>query len=100
MFHVRQHFGPYFWSIGKPSIGPTLRVLSDEFTRCIRDNWANVFYVCWPARAELVKLKFRQLRRAIHNFVADQQRRIDLGISMLVGVQIEHELSDRTLESG
>ena len=47
---------------------------------------------------ELVILEFRQLARAEHHVVAHQQRRIDLGIAMLVGVEVEHELPDRALQ--
>ena len=47
---------------------------------------------------ELVVLEFRQLARAEHHIVAHQQWRIDLGVTMLTGMEVEHELSDRTLQ--
>ena len=47
---------------------------------------------------ELVVFEFRQLSRSEHRGVAHQQRRIDLGIAVFVGVQIEHELADRALQ--
>ena len=49
-------------------------------------------------RPELVVLEFRQLTGPEHHFVAHEQRRIDFGIAVLVGVQIDHELPDRALE--
>ena len=48
--------------------------------------------------AELIVLELRQLSRAEHHVVTHQQRRIDFGIAMLVGVEIEHELPDRALQ--
>ena len=47
---------------------------------------------------ELIVFKLRQLPGAEHHGVAHQQRRIDLGIAVLVGVQVEHELPDRALQ--
>ena len=47
---------------------------------------------------KLIFGKLRQLRRTEHRVVAHQQRRIDLGIPVLACMQIEHELSERTLE--
>ena len=49
-------------------------------------------------RPELIVLKLRQLPRAKHHVIAHQQRRIDLGVAVLVGVEIEHELPDRALQ--
>ena len=47
---------------------------------------------------ELIVLELRQLAGAVHHLVAHQQRRIDFGVAVLVGVQIEHELPDRTFQ--
>ena len=47
---------------------------------------------------KLIVLEFRQLPGAEHHLVPHQQRRIDLGIAVLVGVEIEHELPDRALQ--
>src|SRR5204863_2177114 len=49
---------------------------------------------------ELIVLEFRQLPGPEHHVVAYQKRRIDFGVAMLVGVQVEHELADRTLKTG
>jgi hypothetical protein len=48
---------------------------------------------------KLILFKLGQLPRAKHHFVPHQQRRIDFAITMLIGMQIEHELSDRALQS-
>ncbi len=47
---------------------------------------------------KLIVSELRQLACAKHHFVAHQQRRIDFGIAMLIGVEIEHELPDRALQ--
>ena len=49
-------------------------------------------------RAKHVFGGLRQVTRAIGGLFAHQQRRIDLGVTVLVGVEIEHELPDRALE--
>ena len=49
-------------------------------------------------RPELVILELRQLPGTEHHLIAYQKRRIDLGVAVLIGVQIEHELPDRALE--
>ena len=41
---------------------------------------------------ELVIAEFRQLRRTNHRLIFDQKRRIDFGIAMRAGMQVEHEL--------
>ncbi len=51
-------------------------------------------------RPKLIVFKFRQLPRAEHGVIANHQRRIDFGIAVLVGVEIEHELPDRALQPG
>ena len=49
-------------------------------------------------RPELIVFELRQLPRAEHHVIAHQQRRIDFGVAVLAGVEIEHELPDRALE--
>jgi hypothetical protein len=49
-------------------------------------------------RKKLVVGELRQLGGAEHGVVAHQERRIDLGISMLSGMQIEHELPERAFK--
>ncbi len=49
------------------------------------------------ARAEQVLAEFRQLIGAEHRGIAHQNRRVDLEIAVLAGVQIEHELHQRPL---
>jgi hypothetical protein len=46
----------------------------------------------------LIVLEFRQLPSSEHNLVAHEQRRIDFGIAVLIGVEVEHELPDRALQ--
>src|SRR3546814_10385474 len=41
---------------------------------------------------------FRSLAGAEHRLVAHQQRRVDLGIAMLPGLHIEHELGERAMQ--
>ena len=50
------------------------------------------------ARIKLVVAEFWQLSRAEHRFAAHQQRRIHFRVAVLIGVQIEHELTDRALQ--
>ena len=49
-------------------------------------------------RCELIVPEFRQLAGSEHHVVPHQERRIDFGIAMLVGVEVEHELADRALQ--
>ena len=48
--------------------------------------------------AELILGEFRQLAGAEQRRVAHQQRRADLGVAELVGMQVEHELGERALQ--
>ena len=47
---------------------------------------------------ELVVLEFRQLRRAEHGVVANEQRRVHFRVAVLVRVQVDHELTERALQ--
>jgi hypothetical protein len=47
---------------------------------------------------KLVVAKLRQLRGPEHRLVAHQQRRVDLGVAVLAGVQVEHEVGQRALQ--
>ena len=49
---------------------------------------------------ELVVAELRQLRRAEHRLVAHEDRWRHLGVAVLAGVEIEHELAERTFEPG
>src|SRR5580704_15910919 len=61
-------------------------------------NYSAVLLRQWCRGSELIVAKLRQLRRPIHHLVAHQQRWGDLGVTMLAGVQIEHELPERARE--
>ena len=47
---------------------------------------------------KLIVLEFRKLGRAKHRVIAHKERRIDFGVAMLLGVNIEHELAERTFK--
>ena len=51
------------------------------------------------AQQKLVLPELRQLRRAIHGLVTHEDGRIDLGIAVNFGVEIEHELAERAFHS-
>ena len=46
----------------------------------------------------MVFLEFGKLRGAEHGVVAHEKRRRDLGVTVLAGVQVEHELGESALE--
>ncbi len=48
---------------------------------------------------ELIEGELRQLRGAVHDLILHEQRRRDFDIAVLVGVQVEHELTERTLHA-
>src|SRR3546814_18700139 len=48
--------------------------------------------------AEQIVGELRKLAGAEHRLVAHQQRRVDLGIAMLPGLHIEHELGERAMQ--
>ena len=50
------------------------------------------------ARAKLVVAELRELRGAIHGVVAHQHRRVHLFITVVLGVQVQHELAQRPLQ--
>ncbi len=47
----------------------------------------------------LILLELRQLRRAEHRLVADQNRRLDLDIAVLDRVEVQHELRQRARQA-
>src|SRR6185312_12826720 len=51
-------------------------------------------------RKEQVFLELGQLVGAEKHLVAHQKRRLDLGVAVLRGVRVYHELAERTLEPG
>jgi hypothetical protein len=50
--------------------------------------------------AEQIVGELRQLARAEHSLVLDQQGWADLGIAVFAGLQVEHELAQRPLQPG
>src|SRR5439155_20011636 len=53
-----------------------------------------------PRHGEQVVFEFRQLSRAVHAFGFYDVWRIDLGVAVLHGMHVEHQLSDRAMQSG
>ena len=51
-----------------------------------------------PGDLEEIRFEFRQLRRSPQRLGIDQKRRLDLDVSVLARVHIEHEIDQRPRE--
>jgi hypothetical protein len=77
-----------------------VQVRDRDLRRGDQVEWAAIFFRALAVRFEQIRLELRQLPGAAQRLGLDQDRRVDLAVSVLFRVQIEHEADDRPLEPG
>src|SRR2546430_17665743 len=83
----------FFWKIGNRQDFFSMKVRHRHFRRRREKKFAVL-------QAVHIRFELRQLTGADHGFAPDDKRRTDFGVTMLAGVEIEHEINQGPLELG